>query len=109
MSIAALMATFPYTPCFSYFGHPHVPAQEDVALDSGPELKGVGGGHVYASERAQEGQTTNITKFEAIFVTQNMTFGGGDQLSLVDLRSTQVKTKQYIMPRGSKTSCDITR
>ena len=52
MSTAILMATFPYTPSFSYLGHPHVPALEDVALASGPEPKGVGGGHVYASERA---------------------------------------------------------
>ena len=48
MSIAVLMATFPYTPSFSYLGHPHVPAQEDVTLASGPEHKGVGGGHVQA-------------------------------------------------------------
>ena len=49
MSIAALMATFPYTPSFSHLGHPHVPAQEDVALASGPEPKRVGGGHVHSS------------------------------------------------------------
>ena len=55
VSIAVLMATFPYTPSFSHLGHPHVPTQEDVALASGPEPKGVGGGHVYASETAQEG------------------------------------------------------
>ena len=44
MSIAVLMATSPYTPSFSYLSHPNVPAQEDVALASGPEPKGVGGG-----------------------------------------------------------------
>ena len=54
MSTAILMATFPYTPSFSYLGHPHVPAQEDVALASDPEHKVVGGGHVYASEIAQK-------------------------------------------------------
>ena len=43
------MATFPYTPSFSHLGHPHVPAQEDVALSSGPEPQGVGGGHVHSS------------------------------------------------------------
>ena len=48
------MATFSHTPSFSCLGHPLVPAQEDVALASGPEPKGVGGGHVYASETAQE-------------------------------------------------------
>ena len=41
------MATFPYTPSFSYLGHSHVPAQADVALASGPEPKGVGGGHLH--------------------------------------------------------------
>ena len=54
-SIAVLVATFPHTPSFSYLGHPHVRAQEDVALSSGPEPKGIGGGHVYASETAQAG------------------------------------------------------
>ena len=49
MTIAVLMATFPYTPSFSYLGHPHVPAVEDVALVSGPEPKGVGWGHVHSS------------------------------------------------------------
>ena len=49
MSIAVLKATFPYTPSFSYLGHPHVPAQEDVARASGPEPEGVGGGHVHSS------------------------------------------------------------
>ena len=49
MSIAVLMATFPHTPSFSYLGHPHVPALEDVALASGPEPKGVGRGHVQSS------------------------------------------------------------
>ena len=48
MPIAVLMATFPYTPSFSSLGHPHVLAQEDVALASGPEPKGVCGGHVQA-------------------------------------------------------------
>ena len=38
MSIAVLMANIPYTPS----GHPHAPAQEDVALASGPITKGVG-------------------------------------------------------------------
>ena len=47
------MATFPYTPSFSCLGHTHVPAQEDVAHVSGPEYKGVGGGHVYSSERVK--------------------------------------------------------
>ena len=47
MSIAVLLATFPHTPSFSYLGHPHVPAQVDVALASGPEHKGVGGRHVH--------------------------------------------------------------
>ena len=42
-SIAVLLATFPYTQSFSYLGHPHVPALEDVALASGPEPRGVGG------------------------------------------------------------------
>ena len=32
MSIALLMATFPYTPSFSYLGHPHVPADEMLHL-----------------------------------------------------------------------------
>ena len=54
MSIAVLLATFPHTPSFRYLGPPHVPAQVDVALASGPEHKGVGGGHVYASEIAQK-------------------------------------------------------
>ena len=36
--IAGLMATFPHTPSFIYLGHPHIPAQEDVALASGPAL-----------------------------------------------------------------------
>ena len=49
MSIAVLLATFPHTPSFRYLGHPHVPAQADVALASGPEHKGVGGGHVHSS------------------------------------------------------------
>ena len=43
ISIAVLMASFPYTPRFSYVGHPHVPPQEDVGLPSGHEPKGVGG------------------------------------------------------------------
>ena len=45
MSKAVMMSTFPYTPSFSYFGNPHLPAQEDVALASRPEPKGVGAGH----------------------------------------------------------------
>ena len=49
MPIAVLMATFPHTPSFSSLGHPHVLAQEDVALASGPEPKGNGGGHVHSS------------------------------------------------------------
>ena len=48
-SIAVLLATFPYTQSFSYLGHPHVPALEDVALASGPGPRGVGGGHVHSS------------------------------------------------------------
>ena len=48
-SIAVLLATFPYTQSFSYLGHPHVPALEDVVLASGPEPEGVGGGHVQSS------------------------------------------------------------
>ena len=48
MSIAVLLATFPHTPSFCYLGHPHVPAQVDVAHASGPEHKGVGGGHVHS-------------------------------------------------------------
>ena len=60
MSIAVLMATFPYTPSFSYPGHPHVPAEEDVALASGPEPKGVGGGHVHCTP---DGHLSLHTKF----------------------------------------------
>ena len=54
------MATFPYTSSFSYLGHPHVPAQEDVALASGPELKGAVGGHVHSSP---DGHLFPYTKF----------------------------------------------
>ena len=61
MSLAVLMATFPHTPSFSYLGHPHVPALEDVALASGPEPKGVGGGHVPSSP---DGHLSPHTKFE---------------------------------------------
>ena len=48
------------------------PPTPDVALASGPEPKGVGGIHVFALERAQEGYITNITKFEAMFISQNL-------------------------------------
>ena len=44
MSIAVLMATFPYTQSLSSLGPSHVPAQAAVVLASGPEPKGVGGG-----------------------------------------------------------------
>ena len=60
MSIAVLMATFPYTPSFSYLGHPHVPAQEDAALTSGPEPKEVGGKHVHSRS---DGHHSLHTKF----------------------------------------------
>ena len=60
MSIAVLMATFPYTPSFSYLGHSHVPAQEDVALASSPEPKGVSGEHVPSSP---DGHLSPYTKF----------------------------------------------
>ena len=60
MSIAVLIATFLYTPSFSCLGHPHVPAQEDVALASDPESKGVGGGHVH---RSPDGHLSPHTKF----------------------------------------------
>ena len=60
MSIAALMATFPYTPSLSSLGPSHVPAQEDVALTSGPEPKGVGVGHVHSSP---DGHLSLHTKF----------------------------------------------
>ena len=60
MSIAVLLATFPYTPSFSYLGHPHVPALEDAALASGPEPKEVGGGHVHSSP---DGHLSLHTKF----------------------------------------------
>ena len=60
ISIAVLMATFPYTPSFSYLGHPHAPALEDVALASGPEPKGVGGEHVPSSP---DGHLSPYTKF----------------------------------------------
>ena len=54
MSVAVLMATFPHSPSFSYLGPPNVPAQEDVALASGPEPKAVGGGHVSEAGEATE-------------------------------------------------------
>ena len=60
MSIAVLMATFPYTPSFSYLGHSHVPAQEDVALASSPEPKGVSGEHVHSNPN---GHLSLHTKF----------------------------------------------
>ena len=60
MSIAILVATFPHTPSFSYLGHPHVPAQEDVALASGPEPKGVGWEHVHSNP---DGHLSLHTKF----------------------------------------------
>ena len=40
MSLMALMATFHYTPSLRSLGPSHVPAQADVVLASGPELKG---------------------------------------------------------------------
>ena len=61
MSLAVLMATFPHTPSFSYLGHPNVPAQAAVALASGPEPKGVGGGLVRSGP---DGQLSLHTKFE---------------------------------------------
>ena len=60
MSIALLMATFPYTPSFSYLGHSHVPTEEDVTLASGPEHKGVGERHVHSSP---DGHLSLHTKF----------------------------------------------
>ena len=47
MSIAVLMVTFPHTPSLRSLGPSHVPAQAAVALASGPEPKGVGGGHLH--------------------------------------------------------------
>ena len=41
MTIAVLIATFPYIPSLSSLGPAYVPAQADVALASGPEPKGV--------------------------------------------------------------------
>ena len=60
MSLAVLMGTFPHTPSFSYLGHPHVPALEDVALASGPEPKGVGREHVHSNP---DGHLSLHTKF----------------------------------------------